>query len=375
MIENHNERLLNQLRQHPQREPRAEIKNRLKTNLREKAQIMDRKQSFYPVLKIAGVSLASVFIIILLVSSAMAPIKNSMNLLLGTGGGVDPSIVDEEDDENGTIEEPTQEINEELINELPFMDIREDLVKFEVWEDAAETLVLYLEAVFEKDLEGVEIYSFIDYHSEDDYLELIQFYDENVRQDSLKVLDVQFSLGEPDVLALISYKDGSGEEKAVWYVISHQGDTGHLIYDTIQSQHDESAFQVTEKIRGVYEKFAESYDIKALFGLTAEEFVTLYFFVDRLGDYETLYELHILDEEKYVVVDREQYLEEMRDVNARSLADSIEDELLAMYQVYMGEASNDGYVRLIFKDEPDFPLTFRLTFEEGVWKSHWHPLQ
>ncbi|MCD8510523.1 MAG: hypothetical protein LRY73_12060 [Bacillus sp. (in: Bacteria)] len=193
-------------------------------------------------------------------------------------------------------------------------------------------------------------------------------------KESLKVVDVQFSRGEPEVSVLLFYKDLDGEEKAGWYVISNQME--HFeIYDTIQAQHDEPVFQVTEKIMEVYERFAENYSDDALIGLTAEEFVMLYAYTSQLEDYETLYELHILDEEKYTFLDKEQYLQEMKESSSKTFADTMENEVLAMYQVYFDEETDDGFVRLVMKDNLDFPGIFRLTFEEGVWKSHWLPTQ
>ncbi|MCD8510524.1 MAG: hypothetical protein LRY73_12065 [Bacillus sp. (in: Bacteria)] len=186
MIENHNDRLLNQLRQHPEREPRAEIKNRLKTNLREKAQIMDRKQSFYPVLKIAGVSLASVFIIILLVSSGLEPLKNSMNQFLGSGGGSETPIVDISDEvTDETVVPPGEE--EPIENKMLVLEeMYQDLLDKDVWDEAAQTFVDYLQAVFANDQQAIDVLSFTDFKGEEQINELVLFYEKKYHEGILK---------------------------------------------------------------------------------------------------------------------------------------------------------------------------------------------
>ncbi|MDV2582403.1 hypothetical protein [Alkalibacillus haloalkaliphilus] len=140
-------------------------------------------------------------------------------------------------------------------------------------------------------------------------------------------------------------------------------------------QDDRNPFEVTDKIENAYEAFSETHSPDVLDNLSYEEFVTLYFYTDRIEDDDTLYELHI-QEEKYLLYEsKEQFIRERSDrTSEERLSSSLEEDLLAMYKVNLKEDTEEVGVRLWLRDEKR-PLTFRIGFENGVKKAHWLPLQ
>ncbi|WP_380086411.1 hypothetical protein [Evansella tamaricis] len=380
-MQNQNERLITILREHPDREPTTDMKDRLKARLREQAQMNQRKDSLFLTAKIATTALVSAFILFLLfTSSGLDTVKNMLpgGTSSETAPGT-PVIPEDEakDDDDGMEEETTTE----KIPAKPFVEgeslinVQNDLELHHVDEKAIRSFLHYLMAAKNGDLDDIQTFGFLA-DDMDESIAIRDFYEQTVEFESLQILEVQFSRAEPDIFVQLAYGDKLEQKtRAASYIITFTG-TDFEVYDTIPSQHEAGAFPLTEKIKEVYESFAENHSPEALLGLEPVEFVTLYYYTEQLRDYETLYELH-LQEEKYLPYEsKEHFIEEMTSQSdgTTNLSDTIEDELITMYRFFLWENKSDIGVKMIFKNQ-EHPLIFHVDMEDGVYKSHWLPLQ
>ncbi|CAM3827781.1 M56 family metallopeptidase [Marinicrinis lubricantis] len=136
-----------------------------------------------------------------------------------------------------------------------------------------------------------------------------------------------------------------------------------------------SIFELSEHLLSVYQQFSKTKSNEALNGIEPIDIVRLYYYTEfKAKDYETLYYLHVQDEEKYVIPPKDKFIEEAKSNTAarKMFLEELENNLVRLEQIYNN--GNEARIEHIYNGEISSKV-FQLVKENGVWKAHWLPLQ
>lgn len=171
--------------------------------------------------------------------------------------------------------------------------------------------------------------------------------------------------------------------RTIFYIDAYRGSP--LSVAEIEAPHNKATngvsssvtkiFPLPDNLLSVYEEFSEAKSNKALNSLEPIDILRLYYYTEfKAKDYETLYYLHVQDEEKYVIPPKDKFIEEVKSNTAarKKFLEELENNLVRLEQIYNN--GNEARIEQIYNGEISSKV-FQLAKENGVWKAHWLPLQ
>lgn len=214
-----NDDFLEPLRKRPNISPRKDFENSLHEKIFE--EVKRRRSMSSWKFRLGMVAVLLILIII-----------NPLELLI-TNHEIKSNINEElPSSEYGSIYKETEK--HEFPKEYPSLKTMHDmLINFGIPEESADIFINYQYGLLNNDLSLIKQFGyFSDSENSETFDQIIHYYKENVNLSTLKITNIERSLGEPDFFITAQYENFTGELLEITYILTNNG---QLVFDPVKN--------------------------------------------------------------------------------------------------------------------------------------------